>query len=52
MDEMATYLASKKIPLLYADRSREYAEEYEMKEYYAIFCEDPDRIKVEVVYCV
>lgn len=51
VDEIATYLTSKNIALLFTDRSRDYADEYGMKEYYAIFCEDPDRIKVEVVYC-
>ena len=51
VDEIATYLSSKNITLLYKDRSRDYSDEYEMKEYYAIFCEDPDRIKVEIVYC-
>ncbi len=51
VDEMATYLANKNITLLYNNRSRDYADEYGMKEYYAIFCEDPDRIKVEIVYC-
>lgn len=51
VDEMASYLDSKNISLLYADRNRDYAEEYWMDEYYAIFCEDPDRIKVEIVYC-
>ncbi|MEI7477844.1 MAG: hypothetical protein WCJ81_05040 [bacterium] len=51
VDEIAAYLVNKNITLLYSDRSRDYAEEYGMKEYYAIFCEDPDRIKVEVVCC-
>jgi len=51
VDEIAIYLASKNITLLYTDRSRNYADEYGMEEYYAIFCEDPDRIKVEIVYC-
>ena len=51
VDDMAHYLQKNNIPLLYVDRSKDYSDEYEMQEYYAIFCEDPDRIKVEIVYC-
>ena len=51
VDDIAHYLEKHEIPLLYVDRSKDYADEYDMEEYYAIFCEDPDRIKVEIVYC-
>ncbi len=51
VDDIAQYLEKNGIPLLYTDRNRDYSHEYDMDEYYAIFCEDPDRIKVEIVYC-
>lgn len=51
VDEIAEYLEKNNISLLYSHRSRDYSNDYTMEEYYAIFFEDPDRIKVEIVYC-
>lgn len=51
VDDIAQYLEKNGIPLIYIDKNRDYSDQYDMEEYYAIFCEDPDRIKVEIVYC-
>jgi catechol 2,3-dioxygenase-like lactoylglutathione lyase family enzyme len=45
VDELTAELRKRKVPLLYADRHPSIGSE----AYYAIFFEDPDRIKVEVV---
>lgn len=45
VDQMVSKLSARGVPLLYQDR-------YPFaggKNYYALFCEDPDRIKVELV---
>lgn len=45
VDEMTAKLAKKGVPILYAEK-HPYAGG---KDYYAVFFEDPDRIKVELV---
>jgi len=47
VDEMALKIEKRDIKLLYEDR---YRNGYD-KNIYAIFFEDPDRIKVELVFC-
>jgi catechol 2,3-dioxygenase-like lactoylglutathione lyase family enzyme len=44
VDEMITELKMRNIPLLYPDKYPE-----PKSDYYAIFFEDPDRLKVEIV---
>ena len=50
VDDFHAFLTEHTIPCLYADRSKDYSKEYNMEEYYAVFFEDPDRIKLEVVF--
>ena len=48
VDRFNRFLISKKITVLYGG-PRDYSAEYS-KGYYAVFFEDPDRIKLEVVF--
>ncbi|MCU0660195.1 MAG: VOC family protein [Candidatus Pacebacteria bacterium] len=49
VDAFADFLKEKSIPVLYGG-PKEYSSEYSREHYYAVFFEDPDRIKVEVVF--
>lgn len=44
------YLREAGIVFLYHQNPKDYSKEYNMDEYYAVFFEDPDRIKIEIVY--
>ena len=48
VDDFHTFLKENKITVLY-DGPKDYSAEY-AKGYYAVFFEDPDRIKLEVVF--
>lgn len=50
VDAFCNFLIEKGITRLYANKPKDYSEEYGMNEYYAVFFEDPDRIKLEVVF--
>jgi catechol 2,3-dioxygenase-like lactoylglutathione lyase family enzyme len=50
VEEFNNFLNENNIPKLYTDCPGDYSEKYEMEEYYAIYFEDPDRIKLEVVF--
>lgn len=50
VDEFSNFLKKNNIPKLYTDNPKNYSEEYKMEQYYAVFFEDPDRIKLEVVF--
>ena len=43
-------LAKNGVKTLYTRGPKDYSNEYHMDEYYAVFFEDPDRIKLEIVY--
>lgn len=49
VDNFYELLQINKLAFLY-DWVWDYSEQYEMKEYYAVFFEDPDRIKLEVAF--
>lgn len=51
VDKFAEFLNQNNISRLYSERSKDYTSEYCEEKYYAVFFEDPDRLKVEVVYC-
>ncbi len=51
VDAFATFLKENQISILYGDGPKDYSSEYGKERYYAVFLEDPDRIKIEVVYC-
>ncbi|MBP9821839.1 MAG: VOC family protein [Candidatus Pacebacteria bacterium] len=44
------FLKLNSIPTLYTDGAKDYSLEYGMEEYFSVFFEDPDRIKLEVVF--
>lgn len=44
------FLKAEKITTLYHDAPKDYSSEYQTEQYYTIFFEDPDRIKLEVVF--
>lgn len=50
VEVFADFLQQNNIQHLYPERSKDYSNEYEMEHYYAVFFEDPDRIKLEVVF--
>lgn len=50
VEEFSNILKNNNIPSLYTDGPKDYSLEYNVKEYYAVFFEDPDRIKLEVVF--
>jgi catechol 2,3-dioxygenase-like lactoylglutathione lyase family enzyme len=50
VDEFSRFLKKNSIQALYADDPKDYAQEYNMEQYFAVFFEDPDRIKLEVVF--
>jgi len=50
VNDLDSFLKKNNIPTLYTDEPKDYSEEYGMNEYYAVFFEDPDRIKLEVVF--
>ncbi len=50
VDDFDAFLAENNIHRLYAELPKDYSDEYDMEEYYATFFEDPDRIKLEVVF--
>jgi len=50
VEEISNLLKEKNISKLYADDPKDYSDEYKMEQYYAIFFEDPDRIKLEIVF--
>lgn len=50
VDAFNNFLKNNHIKPLYSDDPRDYSKEYDMKEYYAVFFEDPDRIKLELVF--
>ncbi len=52
VDKLSAYLDTEAILKLYQGTSKDYSKKYGTKEYYAIFFEDPDRIKLEVVYVI
>ena len=50
VEEFGNFLKQNSMPRLYTDNPKDYSEEYNMQQYYAVFFEDPDRIKLEVVF--
>lgn len=50
VEEFNNFLKQNNIPRLYADNPKDYSKEYNMEQYYAVYFEDPDRIKLEVVF--
>lgn len=50
VEEFSDFLKNNKIASLYTDKPKDYSEEYNMEEYYAVYFEDPNRIKLEVVF--
>lgn len=50
VDEFSNFLKKNNIPSLYTNGPKDYSKEYHMEQYYAVFFEDPDRIKLEVVF--
>lgn len=50
VEEFNNFLNKNNIPALYTDNPKDYSKEYNMEQYYAVFLEDPDRIKLEVVF--
>jgi catechol 2,3-dioxygenase-like lactoylglutathione lyase family enzyme len=50
VEEFNRFLKSNNIVSLYTDGPKNYSKEYNMKEYYAVYFEDPNRIKLEVVF--
>ena len=50
VDEFANFLKANNISILYGDGPKDYSSEYGREKYYAVFFEDPDRIKIEVVF--
>ena len=51
VDNLNTFLQELGISTLYTHGPADYSSEYQMEHYYAVFFEDPDRMKLEVVYC-
>jgi catechol 2,3-dioxygenase-like lactoylglutathione lyase family enzyme len=50
VDSFSIFLKENNLTILYGDGPKDYSSEYKMEEYYAVFFEDPDRIKLEVVF--
>jgi catechol 2,3-dioxygenase-like lactoylglutathione lyase family enzyme len=50
VDIFCKFLSEHNISRLYTEEPKDYSSEYGMNEYLAVFFEDPDRIKLEVVY--
>lgn len=50
VEEFSQYLDSLKLPKLYHPEPKDYSSEYKMEKYNAVFFEDPDRMKLEVVF--
>lgn len=50
VEEFSNFLKKNNISSLYTEGHKDYSKEYNMKHYDAIFFEDPDRIKLEVVF--
>jgi catechol 2,3-dioxygenase-like lactoylglutathione lyase family enzyme len=50
VEEFSNFLKQNNIISLYTDGPKDYAQEYKMEQYYAVFFEDPDHIKLEVVF--
>ena len=50
VDDYSEFLDTNTISKLYHSIPKDYSSEYAMEEYYAVFFEDPDRIKLEVVF--
>lgn len=51
VDLFASFLKENNIPTLYGEDPKDYSLEYGQEKYYAVFFEDPNRIKIEVVFC-
>jgi catechol 2,3-dioxygenase-like lactoylglutathione lyase family enzyme len=51
VDQFHTLLQGSGISTLYTHGPADYSSEYKMEHYYAVYFEDPDRMKLEVVYC-
>lgn len=50
VEEFSDFLKKNNITSLYTEGPKDYSQEYNMEQYYAVFFEDPDRIKLEVVF--
>ncbi len=50
VDQYAAFLETESIKKLYHEQPKDYSSEYATEHYYAIFFEDPDRIKLEIVF--
>ncbi|MFZ2310714.1 MAG: VOC family protein [Patescibacteria group bacterium] len=50
VETFSNFLKNNNIVSLYTDEPKDYSEEYNMEEYYAVYFEDLDRIKLEVVF--
>jgi catechol 2,3-dioxygenase-like lactoylglutathione lyase family enzyme len=50
VEKFSHFLKSNNIVSLYTDGPKDYSKEYNMEEYYAVYFEDLDRIKLEVVF--
>ena len=52
VEEFCNFLKKNNIARLYSNEPQDYSEEYNVEQYQAVFFEDPDRIKLEVVFVV
>ena len=50
VQEFSNFLKQNNIISLYTDGPKDYSQEYNMEQYYAVFFEDLDHIKLEVVF--
>jgi catechol 2,3-dioxygenase-like lactoylglutathione lyase family enzyme len=50
VEDFSDFLKEKDIKTLYTEGHNDYSKEYDMDKYLAVFFEDPDRIKLEVVF--
>jgi catechol 2,3-dioxygenase-like lactoylglutathione lyase family enzyme len=50
VSRFSDFLDKQNITKLYHQNPKDYSSEYATEQYYAIFFEDPDRIKLEVVF--
>ena len=50
VEGFCNFLKKNNILMLYTDGPKDYSKEYGVEQYYAVFFEDTDRIKLEVVF--
>lgn len=50
VESFSNLLGEMGVKTLYTNGPSDYSKEYQMEQYFAVFFEDPDRIKLEVVF--